>query len=269
MATLSLKELRTSSTLKTEIDQLNADKEQLREQIEHEKKIQLKLQDDLLDQKKDFEHLEKQFEHFADMEADYEALQHEVQMERLENMITGDKKDGQHKSVIKKAKDESSIIQRELKELKKLDPVRLKRQVSDLKKKAITQAAENKTVNKALVTARKELKEVSEEKDKFDTENKACIKQTDFFWESTKGDWLLFETGLILKDEKVEKGEEPKRIRCLNTNTGISVVSKEIGTEGDDKDLALWCGDLEIPKDVSKEAGKRLKSIASDAEDKS
>lgn len=270
MATiLSLKELRSSSTLKSEISVLEADKLQLLEQIEQEIQVQKDLQNVLLEQKKDFEHLEKQFEHFADMEADYEALQSKVQMERLENMVSGDKKEGQHQTFVKKAKEDSSVLQKELKELKKLDPLRLKRQVGDLKKKALTQASENKTVNKALITSRKELKEVSAEKEKQEKENKATFNQTDFFWQCSKGTWLLFETGLILKDEEVEKGTEPKRIKCLNSETGLSVVSKELGTEGDDKDLALWLGDIEIPEDVSKEAGKRLKNIASEAEDDS
>jgi DNA repair exonuclease SbcCD ATPase subunit len=268
MATiLSLKELRSSSTLKTQLSELEAEKQQLLEQIEREKKIQQKLQDDILDQKKDFEHLEKQFEHFADIEADYEALQHEVQMERLEKMIDGDKKDTQHKNLVKKAKDDASEIQRELKELKKLDPLRLKRQVGDLKKKGMTQAAENKTINKALVTARKDLKEVTAEKDQLDKDYKASQTETDSFWQSSDGDWSLFETGLVLKEEEIEDDSEPKRIRCLNTLTGLSIVSKELGTEDKEKDFALWHGDIEVPEEVSKEAGKRLKNIASEAED--
>ena len=261
-STLSLKELRTSSTLKTEISQLNADKKNLLKQIEQQKQAELEFQEKLLEHKKDFEHLENQFEHFAGIEAEHEALLQEVQMERLEKMLDGDKKENQYQASLKKSKDEISILQKELKELKVLDPVRLKRQVSDLKKKTVTQASENKTVNKALVTTRKELKEANSEKEKIEAEQKASLNQTDFFWQSTHSEWTLFETGLVLKDETVEKGDEPKRIKCTNMITGVSVVSKEL----DEKDIATWHGDIEIPADVSKEAGKRLKKIATEAE---
>ncbi|MDC0598783.1 hypothetical protein OAP18_02975 [Gammaproteobacteria bacterium] len=262
---LSLKELRDSSTLKTEIRSLEEEKQGLLNQLERQKQLELKLRDDLLNQKKDFEHLEKQFDHFADIEAEFDALQQEVQMERLERMIEDEKREIQQKNQLKKAKEDSKVIQDELKELKKLDPVRLKRQVGDLKKKSITQAAENKSINSALVSTRKELKETTAEKEQLEKDYKAAQNQSDFFWQSTEGEWLLFETGLILKDEKVEKGSEPKRIQCLNTITGISVVSKELN----DKDSATWHGDLEIPSDVSKEAGKRLKKIAAEQAEES
>ncbi|MGY8789478.1 MAG: hypothetical protein ACKVKR_04175, partial [Pseudomonadales bacterium] len=64
-------------------------------------------------------------------------LQQELQMERLEKLINGDKKDNQVNVQVKKARDDLLKVQAELKELKKLDPLRLKRQVTDLKKKNI------------------------------------------------------------------------------------------------------------------------------------
>lgn len=264
---LSLKSLRDSNTLKLEIRALEDDKQKLLDQIEGHKRLEQKLRDDILEKNKDFEHLEKQFDHFADIETDYETLQSEIQLERLELMIGGDKKDTQHKSLLKKTKDELKAVQNDLIVLKKLDPTRLKRQVNDLKKKALTQSAENKTVNSALVSTRKELKEMTVEKNQLDTDFKAAQKQTDFFWQSTAGDWLLFETGLILKEEKAAKDEDRKRVLCLNTLTGVSVVSSELGSKGKDKDLALWLGEIEVPADVSKEAGKRLKKIASETEE--
>lgn len=264
---LSLKTLRDSNTLKTEIRTLEEEKVKLEEQIERQKLLEEKLRDDLLEQKKDFEHLEKQFDHFADIETDYESLKSEVQLERLEQMLGDDKKDIHNKSLVKKAKDELKTTQNELREFKKLDPTRLKRQVNDLKKKSITQAAENKTVNSALVTARKELREMTSKKEQLDNDFKSAQSRTDFFWQSTESDWLLFETGFILKDEDVAKGEVPKRILCLNAHTGVGVVSKALGTDGKEKDLALWQSDMEIPEDVSKEAGKRLKKIASEADE--
>ena len=80
---LSLKELRTSSVLKAEISRLEEEKNQLLEQLERQKQLEKKLRDDMLEHKKDFEHLEKQFEHFAGIEAEFEALQQKIQLERL------------------------------------------------------------------------------------------------------------------------------------------------------------------------------------------
>src|SRR5688572_8390131 len=90
---LSLKELRTSSVLKAEIARLEEERTQLLDQLERARQLEKKLRDDLLDHKKDFEHLERQFEHFAGIEAEFEALQQQVQLDRLEQLIDGDKKD--------------------------------------------------------------------------------------------------------------------------------------------------------------------------------
>ncbi len=268
-STLSLKSLRDTNTLKSEISLLENEKKGFIAKLEREKKLVRKLQDDLVEQKKDFDHLEKQFHHFADIEADFEALQQEVQLERLENLLTIEKLETQNKATDKKSNEEVKGLQKELKELKKLDPVRLKRQIVDLKKKAITQASENKAINTALVNARKELKETTAERDSLDTELKAALSESHSFWQSKDGEWVLFETGLVLKDEDSPKDEEDRliRVRCLNLAAGSSVLSKELIADGKEKDLASWYGELEIPEEVSKEAGKRLKKIAADLED--
>src|SRR5687768_4766865 len=110
---LSLKELRTSSVLKAEISRLEEEKNQLLEQLERQKQLEKKLREDMLEHKKDFEHLEKQFEHFAGIEAEFEALQQKVQLERLEQLIEGDKKEALVKTQIKKIKDELKEAQDE------------------------------------------------------------------------------------------------------------------------------------------------------------
>lgn len=259
---LSLKELRTSSALKAEIKKLEDEKQQLLEQLDRQKKLEQKLRDDILDHKKDFEHLEKQFHHFAGLEADYEALQQELQMERLEKLIDDDKKDNKLEGQLKKAREEMVQAQAELKELKKLDPQRLKRQVTDLKKKSQDQAKDNKNLNNALVAERKESRELGIEKDRLEAELKAANAMSNPFWQSDDENWALFETGLVLKDESAD--EAPRnRILCLNRETGVSVVSSALG----DDDKAAWLGGLEIPDEVSVEAGKRLKKIAAEAED--
>lgn len=262
---LSLKELRSSSALKAEIQKLEDDKKQLQEQLERQKKLEQKLRDDVLEHKKDFDHLEKQFNHFAEIEAEYDALQQQVQMERLEKLIDGDKKDNTVNTQVKKVKEEMSAVQAELKELKKLDPMRLKRQVTDLKKKNIEQSKDNKNINTALVSQRKEVKELTAAKAQLELEVEAANKQTDFFWESKDGNWALYETELVLKDEEQsESDDDPlNRIQCLNKETGVSVVSLALG----DDDKATWKGDIEIPEDISIEAGKRLKKIAAEAEE--
>jgi hypothetical protein len=49
----------------------------------------------------------------------------------------------------------------------------------------------------------------------------------------------------------------------MNTSTGMSALSKG----RDDNDKAEWLGNLEIPEEVSIEAGKRLLSIAAELEE--
>lgn len=261
---LSLKELRSSAALKAEISKLEEEKNQLLDQLERQKQLERKLRDDLLEHKKDFEHLERQFDHFAGIEAEFEALQQQVAMERLEQMVEGDKKDSTLRAFMKKAKEELKEAQDELRELKLLDPQRLKRQVADLKKKTQEQATDNQNLNKALVAARKELKETTIEKDRLETELKASRAGTDFFWQSNDGTWQLYESHQLLKDEAgPDDADTFTRIRCLNTLTGMSALS----TGRDDSDKAEWLGTLEIPEDVSIEAGKRLLSIAAELED--
>ena len=266
-STLSLKSLRVSNTLKSELSLLEGEKNDYVVKFEREKKLAKKLQDVLLEQKKDFEHLEKQFNHFADIEAAYEGLQQEVQLEKLENLLSTDKLEAQNASNIKKSREEVKEIQKELKELKKLDPIRLKRQVTDLKKKTITQTSENKSINTALISTRKELKETTVEKDKFNSELKATLSESHSFWKSKNKEWALFETSLVLKDEKAPKSKEDRliRIRCINLSTGNSTLSKELIDK--DKNLVSWHSGMDIPEDISKEAGKRLKKIAGDLED--
>ncbi len=262
MATvLSLKELRSTATLKEEIRKLEEEKQALHDQLDRQKQLELKLREEILERKKDFEHLEKQFDHFAGIEAEFEQLQQQVQLERLEAMIDSDKKDAQLKAQIKKTKEEHKALLDELKELKALDPMRLKRQVVDLKKKNATQQSENTNLNTALVTARKELKTVTADKERLEAELKAAKAGLDFFWQSKDGQWSLFESPMQLKDE--DSVEDSKRVLCLNNCTGVSVVSSGLG----DKDMAQWLGGLEIPEEVSLEAGKRLKLFAAEAEE--
>jgi hypothetical protein len=260
---LSLKELRTSSVLKAEVSKLEEERIQLLEQLERSKQVEIKLREDLLEHKKDFEHLERQFDHFAGVEAEFEALRQQIQLEKLEQLIDGDKKDNVLNNQLKKTRDELKVALDELKELKQLDPERLKRQVADLKKKTQQQAADNLALNNALVKSRKELKDLTTEKEKADSELKASRNGTDFFWQSVEGTWVLYECTIVLKDETVADPEKFKRIRCLHTTTGMSALSN--GKDEDDK--AQWLGSLEIPQDVSVEAGKRLLSIAAELEE--
>lgn len=259
---LSLKELRTSSVLKAEISKLEEEKQQLLEQLERQKQLEMKLREDLVEQKKDFEHLEKQFEHFAGLEAEFEALQQQVAMERLEKLIDGDKKDNQLKTQIQKLRDELKEAGEELKELKQLDPQRLKRQVTDLKKKSQQQATDNQNLNNALVAARKELKETAAGKERLEAELEAARKGSDHFWQSADGHWSLFESRLRLPGEEAADPDAPVRICCMDNRTGLRVLSSGRNDEG----LALWLGDIEIPAEVSEEAGKRLLSLEADLE---
>ena len=260
---LSLKEIRTSSTLKDQIRKLEIQIADLNKQMDFQKKVETKLREDLVAQKKDYEHLEKQFDHFAGLEADYEKLESELQMARLEKLIGGDKVENTSNAELEKAKKDLKKVQSELKELKVLDPQRLKRQVTDLKKKASTQSSENQSINKALIAARKDLKEATSKKESLTSELEARQKGTDFFWQSKDEQWQLFEVAQLLKGDDPKDENLPNKVQCLNTSTGVSYLSKEL----DENDMAVWFADAEIPEEVSIEAGKRHKKIASDAED--
>ena len=260
---LSLKEIRSSNTLKDQLRKLEIEKEELAKQLDFQKKVELKLREDILAHRKDFEHLEKQFEHFAGLEADYEELQNTLAMERLEKMISSDKVEDKSNVQLDKTREELKKAQAELKELKQLDPQRLKRQVGDLKKKSATQASENQSLNKALVAARKELREVTAERDQLKAELEASRKGQDFFWQSKDRHWQLYESAQLLKDDDAAADDLPKGIRCLNTVTGTSCLSRELG----ENDQAVWLGEAEIPEEVSIEAGKRHKKLAAEAEE--
>jgi len=264
---LSLKELRTSNVLKAEIKQLEDEKKELLEQLERQKKMEQKLRDDIIEHKKDFDHLEKQFHHFADLEAEYEALQQELQLERLEKLVDEGKQDNKLEGKLKKAREDLAQVQAELKELKKLDPQRLNRQVKDLKKKNLDQAKDNKNLNTALVTERKEVRELTLSKDKLEADLKATRSMSNPFWLSEDENWALFESGLVLKDESTSGEDDTDRILCLNRESGVSVVS----APWNDEDEVTWLGSSEfttaIPGEAAEEAAKRLRTIAADAEE--
>lgn len=261
---ISLKDIRSNNSLKDQMRKLELEKEELEKQLDFQKKVEAKLRDDIVSHKKDFEHLEKQFEHFAGLEQDYEELQNTLQMERLEKLISNESEtDDKSSEQLDKAKTELKKTQDELKELKKLDPQRLKRQVADLKKKSATQAGENKNLNKALVSARKELRDMTQEKEQFSQDLDASRRGTDYFWQSEDAAWQLYESKLLIKDEDPKADDTPSSIVCLNTSTGTRYLSREL----DDKELAVWLEAADIPEQVSIEAGKRHKKIATEAEE--
>ena len=54
-----------------------------------------------------------------------------------------------------------------------------------------------------------------------------------------------------------------KQIPLRPSQPGQSAVSREM----DDKEQAIWLGEVDIPEDISIEAGKRHKKIASEDEE--
>lgn len=259
---ISLKDIRSNSTIKEQLRKVELEKQDLEKQLDFQKKVESKLREDIAENKKDFEHLEKQFVHFAGLEAEFDELQQQLQMERLEKLVETGKSDDQSTEQLDKARAELKQTQDELKELKKLDPHRLKRQVTDLKKKSATQATENKNINKALVSARKELREMTSEKEKTTRELEACRKGLDYFWQSEDKEWVLYETDQRLMSDKDGDNTIPTAVKCLHTGTGQTWLSREIDADG----KAVWMAEGDIPEAVTTEAGKRHNKIAADAE---
>lgn len=260
---LSLKDIRSNNSLKEQLSKIELEKQELEKQLDFQKKVEAKLRDDLAEHKKDFEHLEKQFEHFAGLEAEYEELQQQLQLERLEKLVNTGKGEDKSNEQLDKTRAELKQAQDELKELKKLDPQRLKRQVTDLKKKSATQASENKNLNKALVSARKELREMTTEKDRLTRELEACRKGLDYFWQSEDKEWVLYETDQRLMSDEDGDNTIPTAVKCLHTGTGQTWLSRE--TDADDG--AVWMGEGDIPDAVTIEAGKRHTKIAAETEE--
>ncbi len=115
-------------------------------------------------------------QHVAELEAtkqQHENLQSALQIEKLGNHVNEEKSKLKLKADLKKAREDLRLVRTEFNLLKALDPARLKRQLTDLKKKTAAQNNDNKRINNTLVKTRRELAQSNADRDNFEAELKA------------------------------------------------------------------------------------------------
>jgi hypothetical protein len=141
-----------------------------------------------------------------------------------------------------------SISEKERKELKALDPIRLKKQNTKLKNHGIKQKTANDLVLKDKEKANREVALTRKTV-------QSLIEETDFFYTSEDGLWALKLTGFRYLDE--DKKTRTLRIRCLNRSTGQSWVAIDANDDGD----VNWGAKNKIPEYVSEEAHENMTSL--------
>lgn len=165
-------------------------------------------------------------------------------IERLEALTVIDKKASQTQSELDKARIELRETKAELKKLKALDPERLKKNVTELKKKVAVKSSDFDAQKKELASSRKSLRTAK-------SELTASHNETDAFYVSPCKRWELFFTGFQYSSEKQDS--DSTRIRCLDRETGTSVIANAI--EGN---KAVWSSDIGISDEVSETAAERI-----------
>jgi hypothetical protein len=141
-----------------------------------------------------------------------------------------------------------SVSEKERKELKTLDPVRLKKQITKLKNNVAKQKDANELVLKDKDNANKEVARMRKT-------IMAILDETDFFYTSEDKLWALKLTGFRYFNE--DKKTRSLRIRCLDRSTGQSWVA----TDTDEDGVVNWGGENSIPDYVSKLANENMISL--------
>ncbi len=260
--TLSLKSHKENSALKDQIVSLQNEINTLHEKNAAQVDIETKLKSEIVELKEDYVHLEEQFDVFATLEQSHESLQHEIQLERLTNIIEKDKVKAQFQAKLKQAQQETNLVNSELKKLKALDPTRLKRQLADGKKKTASQQAANDAIKVLLNKTRDELKKSKADAEQLTLELNAFKNETNCFWISKDGVWSLSLTDFSYKDEEANASS---KVRCLNRETGASFMTKAL----DDEQHVIWNGTDDVPNEVSQAAGAELAKMAESDETES
>ena len=165
-------------------------------------------------------------------------------IERLEALVQVDKRVSHALAELDKGRDDLREVKSQLKALKSLDPERLKKNLAESKKKIAAKNDEIKTQSKELSKLRKELREVK-------SELSASEGETNAFYTSSCKQWELFISGFQFSGEK--PSSKSSRIRCLNRETGTSVIANGVN---DNK--ACWSDDIGVPDEVSEKAAEHI-----------
>jgi len=167
-----------------------------------------------------------------------------VTRQRDESIRSQDKLDKSLRSLTTKL----SISEKERKELKALDPIRLKKQITKLKNNVSKQRDTNELVLKDKDSANKEILVMRKTIG-------SLLDETDFFYTSADNLWALKLTGFRYFD--ADKKTRTLRIRCLDRSTGQSWVANDINEDG----AVNWGGENTIPDYISEEANENMTSL--------
>ncbi|MEH6628944.1 MAG: hypothetical protein V7739_21090 [Motiliproteus sp.] len=168
-------------------------------------------------------------------------------IERLEALVAIDQKASQSRLELEKLRTELRTVKTELKELKALDPHRMKRNLSEQKKKMVVKNTEIKIQTKELLSLRKIIREAK-------SELNASQNETDAFYVSQCKRWELSYTGFQFANESDDP--DSVRVRCLDRETGNSVIAKGLN----DNQIA-WSLDIDIPDAVAEKATETIISL--------
>ena len=165
-------------------------------------------------------------------------------LERFEALVAVDQKTAKVQSELDTTRLELRETKSELKKLKALDPERIKKNLAENKKKLATKNSELKARNSELLKVRKQLRECTAELDLSQNEE-------DHFFESSCQRWVLSFSGFQFPNEKPDP--ESVRVRCLDRETGASVVARDL-----EEERVVWSIDIGIPEKVSQKAAEKI-----------
>jgi hypothetical protein len=159
-----------------------------------------------------------------------------IGIDRLELLVNADVEIAMLKAKLKKIQGELVTNKSELKKLQAIDPDKLKKKLAENKKKLASNNLVIKNQTAELVQGKRALKKAGEELYLSQSEQNQ-------FYTSVCGNWRLYFTGFKYLNEKTDK--EYSRIRCLNRESGTSVIVSSIG--GNE---VTWSDQADIPVDV-------------------
>lgn len=199
-----------------------------------------------------------QEQYVASLEEEVSALREEQKSSVIQRLEAFGKLEGSQAKLKKALNDEvakNKKLLSEIKELKMLNPERLKKNLAEQKNKT-------RGLQKTVAEQKKETKATratvgiyKERAEKMEMALNVCLDERDGFYFSDDNRWQLRLTGFRFPGEP--ESNRVLRIRCLDGETGTSVLADH----KDDKGLAIWSGDIGIPEDISIRAAQEMDSL--------
>lgn len=215
---------------------------------------------ELFQLKKNLEKSEAKYLKLHDESEDTLALNRKLELQSLvdvKNTRSAETKANKQQKEWETMKSRLSVTEKELKELKSLNPVSLKKNLVKQKQKV----AEQLKLLTKLTSDNKILKSGKAESDAKLTNALTSLDrmlcETDGFWGSDDDRWHLRMCAFKFADEEESTPEDVVRIRCLDRKTGTSVLGIEVDEDG----KAVWSSDIGVPDEMSFQAAKEIESL--------